>query len=75
LYDGTSFKSQGVLEMDDSAMIMRVKFKTPPGEQFVLSREIHRRLQEAFRGNGIQFAHRNVTVYMPNADLVNGKSQ
>ncbi len=24
-------KSQGVREMDDSAMILRVKFKTPPG--------------------------------------------
>jgi small-conductance mechanosensitive channel len=58
-------KSQGVKKMDDSAMIMRVKYKTPPGEQFVLRREIYRRIQEAFRENGIEFAHRNVTVYMP----------
>lgn len=58
-------KSQGVREMDDSAMIMRVKFKTPPGEQFVLRREVFRRMQEAFREAGIQFAHRNVTVYLP----------
>jgi len=58
-------KSQGVKQLDDSAMIMRVKYKTPPGEQFVLRREIYRRIQEAFRENGIEFAHRNVTVYMP----------
>ncbi len=28
-------KSQGVRQMDDSAMIMRIKYKTAPGEQFV----------------------------------------
>ena len=58
-------KSQGVKEMDDSAMIMRVKFKTIPGEQFVIRREVYRRIQEYFRENGIEFAHRNVTVYLP----------
>jgi hypothetical protein len=26
---------------------------------------VYRLLQEAFRENGIEFAHRNVTVYMP----------
>jgi small-conductance mechanosensitive channel len=58
-------KSQGVRAMDDSAMIMRVKFKAVPGEQFVLRREVFRRIQEAFQENGIEFAHRNVTVYFP----------
>ena len=58
-------KSQGVRELDDSAMIMRVKFKTIPGEQFVIRREVFRMMQEAFSKNGIEFAHRNVTVYMP----------
>jgi small-conductance mechanosensitive channel len=58
-------KSQGVREMDDSAMILRVKFKTPPGEQFVVRREVYRRIQESFREHGIEFAHRNVTVYLP----------
>ena len=41
-------KSQGVRELDDSAMIMRVKFKTIPGEQFVIRREVFRMMQEAF---------------------------
>jgi len=58
-------KSQGVRELDDSAMIMRVKFKTIPGEQFVIRREVYRLIQEGFAENGIEFAHRNVTVYMP----------
>ncbi len=61
-------KSQGVRELDDSAMIMRVKFKTIPGEQFVVRREVFRMMQEMFRENGIEFAHRNVTVYLPPDD-------
>jgi small-conductance mechanosensitive channel len=61
-------KSQGVRELDDSAMIMRVKFKTIPGEQFVVRREVYRMMQESFRENGIEFAHRNVTVYLPPED-------
>ncbi|MEJ2363614.1 MAG: mechanosensitive ion channel family protein [Deltaproteobacteria bacterium] len=60
-----SIKSQGVKAMDDSAMIMRVKFKTVPGKQFAIRRVVFQRIQEAFRKEGIQFAHRNVTVYLP----------
>ena len=58
-------KSQGVREMDDSAMIMRVKYKTKPGDQFAIRKEVYHLMQEAFRAEGIEFAHRNVTVYMP----------
>jgi len=61
----SKIKSQGVREMDDSAMILRIKFKTPPGEQFVVRREVYKRIQEHFREEGIEFAHRNVTVYLP----------
>jgi hypothetical protein len=28
-------------------------------------REVYRRIQERFRAQGIEFAHRNVTVYLP----------
>jgi small-conductance mechanosensitive channel len=59
-------KSQGVRQMDDSAMVMRVKYKTAPGEQFAIRKEVYRLLQEAFKEEGIEFAHKNVTVYMPN---------
>jgi len=60
-----AIKSQGVREMDDSAMIMRIKFKTAPGQQFIIRKEVYRLMQEAFQDAGIEFAHRNVTVYMP----------
>jgi small-conductance mechanosensitive channel len=58
-------KSQGVRQMEDSAMVMRVKYKTAPGEQFAIRKEVYRLMREAFEEAGIEFAHRNVTVYMP----------
>jgi small-conductance mechanosensitive channel len=58
-------KSQGVLEMDDSAMIIRAKFMAKPGEQFVIRRELYQRVQQEFEAAGIQFARRQVSVYVP----------
>jgi len=58
-------KSQGVRHLEDSAMIMRVKYKTAPGDQFEIRKEVYRLMQEAFKEEDIEFAHRNVTVYMP----------
>ncbi len=69
----SKIKSQGVREMDDSAMILRVKFKTKPGDQFVVRRELYRRIQERFREAGVEFAHKNVTVYLPSEDAEGGK--
>ena len=60
-----AIKSQGVRQMDDSAMIMRIKYKTKPGDQFAIRKEVYRLVQESFREAGIEFAHRNVTVYIP----------
>ena len=58
-------KSQGVKALDDSGMIMRIKFKTRPGDQFGIRREIFTRLQKSFEKSGIQFAHRQVIVQLP----------
>ena len=58
-------KSQGVKEFDDSSMIVRVKFKTLPGEQFKVRKEVYRMIQSEFRAAGIEFASRNVTVFVP----------
>ncbi len=58
-------KSQGVHRMDDSAFIIRVKFMAKPGEQFILRREVYRRLQEVFYANGLRFAPRRVIVDGP----------
>jgi moderate conductance mechanosensitive channel len=64
-----------VREMDDSAMVMRVKYKTKPGDQFAIRKEVYRLMQEAFKEAGIQFAHRNVTVYMPPGSSGNDSAQ
>jgi small-conductance mechanosensitive channel len=58
-------KSQGVIQMDDSAMIIRVKFMTYPGEQWVLRKRIFAEIRELFEREGIKFAHREVTVRIP----------
>jgi moderate conductance mechanosensitive channel len=58
-------KSQGVKALDDSGIIMRIKFKTRPGDQFVIRREIFLRLHKSFEKSGIQFAHRQVIVQLP----------
>lgn len=55
-------KSQGIMSMEDSAMIARVKFTSKPGKQFELRKVIYAGLQELFEENGIKFAHRQVTV-------------
>ncbi len=60
-------KSQGVLEIDDSAMIIRCKFMARPGEQFIIRRELFQRVQQEFEAAGIQFARRQVSVYVPPA--------
>jgi small-conductance mechanosensitive channel len=58
-------KSQGVLAMEDSAMLVKAKFVAKPGEQFVILREAYQRLKQAFDEAGIHFAHRQVTVFVP----------
>ncbi|AXI48038.1 mechanosensitive ion channel protein MscS [Sulfitobacter sp. SK012] len=55
-------KSQGVIEMQDSAMIIRVKFMTKPGDQWLVRKKVYEEIRELFERNGIRFAHREVTV-------------
>ena len=59
------FKSQGVKSIEDSAIIVRGKFMAKPGKQFVIRKELYNRVQKAFHENGIDFAHRKVTVELP----------
>lgn len=61
-------KSQGVIQMEDSAMILRVKFKAIPGKQFVIRRELLHRIRAAFEEAGIRFASREVTVRVNDDD-------
>jgi len=55
-------KSQGVYAMEDSAMIMRVKFMTKPGDQFVTRKVVYAAIRDLFEAEGIRFANREVTV-------------
>lgn len=55
-------KSQGVVQMEDSAMIVPVKFMARPGEQWMLRRLVLTSIHELFEEKGIRFANREVTV-------------
>ena len=61
-------KSQGVMRVEESALIFRMKFTTKPGEQWVIRREAYRNVRDALAEAGIHFAHREVRVSMPELD-------
>jgi small-conductance mechanosensitive channel len=63
-------KSQGVLSIDNWGMTIRVKFKTLPGDQFIVRRHVFARLHDLFEEEGIQFASRDVKIKVesPNAN-------
>ena len=65
-------KSQGVFSMEDSAMIMRVKFMTKPGDQFGVRKTVYAAIREMFEREGVKFAHREVSVRV--ADLPPGET-
>ena len=65
-------KSQGVYKMEDSAMIIRVKFMTKPGEQFVTRKVVYESIQDLFAREGIHFAHKEVTVRLADDQMSNG---
>ncbi len=63
-------KSQGVYYVDDdSALVMRVKFKCLPRAQFVIRREIYHRLRTVFAENDLKIARRKVEVVGPDGNL------
>lgn len=62
-------KSQGITKMDDSAMIIGVKFKTRPGDQWLARRYVFAKIRELFQSEGIKFANREVTVRLSDAEL------
>jgi small-conductance mechanosensitive channel len=63
-----TLKSQGVRRFEDNAMIVGVKFKALPGEQFVIRRMVFQKIRDAFIAANIHFADRGVVVRVgPNA--------
>ncbi len=67
-----TFKSQGVASVDDVGIVVRGKFMSKPGKQWVIRKDIYSRVQKEFAANGIQFARREVRVVIP--DLDNGQN-
>lgn len=61
-------KSQGVFSMEESAMIVRVKYMTKPGDQFMTRKVVYAEISKLFAENGIEFAHRQVTVHVAGPD-------
>jgi len=61
------FKLQGVYEVDDVGIVIRGKFMSVPGRQWVLRKEVYARVQEAFDAHGIQFARKEVRVRIEGA--------
>lgn len=56
-------KSQGVYYIDDdSALVIRLKFKCKPRAQFVLRRDIYHRMRVVFEEEGFKLARRKVEV-------------
>lgn len=56
-------KSQGVYYIDDdSALVIRLKFKCKPRAQFVLRRDIYHRMRVVFEEQGFKLARRKVEV-------------
>ncbi len=68
-------KSQGVYKMEDSAMIIRVKFMTKPGEQFVTRKVVYQSIQDLFAREGIHFAHKQVTVRLEDGKTADGLTE
>ena len=62
------FKSQGVADVNDVGIVLRGKFTTKPGTQFMIRKDIYNMVQKAFDENGIQFARKEVRVNMSGFD-------
>jgi len=61
-------KSQGVRRMEEFNMVVGVKFKTKPGEQWTIRKQAYQRIRDAFDKHGMGFAERNVKVEVVGAD-------
>ena len=51
-------------------MIIRVKFMTKPGDQWLVRKGVYEEIRMLFESEGIKFAHREVTVR-----LADGKAE
>lgn len=59
------FKSQGAADVTDVGIVIKGKFMTKPGGQWMIKREIYTRVQKMFQEYGIEFARKEIRVQMP----------
>jgi len=59
------FKSQGAADVTDVGIVIKGKFMTKPGGQWMVKREIYTRVQTMFKQYGIEFARKEIRVQMP----------
>ncbi len=58
-------KSQGVNRIEESALIIRVKFTCKPGDQWIIRRLAYQEVRDNLSAAGIHFAHREVRIHVP----------
>lgn len=69
------FKSQGAAEVTDVGIVIRGKFSTVPGGQFLIRKEVFSRVQKAFEANGIEFARKEVRVHFSDGEKADDLSE
>lgn len=60
--------TQGIVNFNDNAVMLRTIIKTAPGEQWVVGRTYRQKLKDAYDANGIFFALPRLTVHAPAGD-------
>lgn len=70
-----TFKSQGVYEVDDVGIVIRGKFMTKPGKQWLIRKDIYTRVKREFEANGIEFARREVHVRVADGEEATNLSE
>jgi small conductance mechanosensitive channel len=53
---------QGIISFGDSAVDFRVLAKTRPGDQWIVERELHIRIKNAFDRNGIEIPYNYINL-------------
>ena len=64
------FKSQGAADVTDVGIVIKGKFMTKPGGQWMVKREIYMRVQKMFQEYGIEFARKEIRVQMSDGKKV-----
>jgi small conductance mechanosensitive channel len=62
-----SLQMFGVNELGDSAVVIRIRIKTLPIEQWDVARELRRRIKNTFDAKGIEIPFPHVSIYMGEA--------